>query len=232
MGLPKIDLPLYELQLFSTKKKVKYRPFTVKEEKILLIAQESDDIEQAMLAIKQVVNNCLVDVDVENLAMFDLEYILLNLRIKSIDNKAEFFVTDPETDEKVKLEFDLSDVKLKTIPDHTNKIKLNDEYTLFLKYPNINAFTNFMLNQGTVESNYDILVSCLDKVASENTVYNFSEFSKEEIDDFLNDLQGDVIKKIQNFFETMPRLRHEIKYKNSKGNEKTFVIEGVKSFFI
>lgn len=232
MALPKIDLPLYELELFSTKKKVKYRPFTVKEEKILLLAQESSDIDQALLAIKQVVNNCLVGFDVETLPMFDLEYILLSLRIKSIDNKAEFYVTDPETQERVKLEFDLSDVKLKTEKEHTNRIKLNDEYTLFLKYPTIDQFAIYLSSKDTTESNYEIMVACLDKVASEKTVYNFKDFSKEEIDDFLNDLQGDIIKKIQNFFETMPRLRHELKYVNKNGNEKTFVIEGMKSFFI
>jgi hypothetical protein len=231
--LPKIDLPLFELVLPSTSKKVKYRAFTVKEEKILLVAQESDDPEQTILAVKQVINNCLVDIDVEKLAMFDLEYVLLMLRSKSVDNNIRFAVKDPETNESVELEIDINEVKVTRSEEHTKKIKINDDYTLFLCYPSIEEFIKIAgYDKKDPLTSYFIMISCLDKIASESEVFKFSDYTNEEIDEFMENLQGDVIKKIKSFFETMPKLRHEIKYKNKNGNEKTFVIEGMRSFFI
>lgn len=232
-NLPKIQLPIFELELPSSGKKIKYRQFTVKEEKILLVAQESEDTEQAILSIKQVVNNCIFDVSVDDLAMFDLEYILLMLRSKSVDNKIKFGIKDPDTEETVELELDLNNIKITRNQDHTNKVKINDEYTLFLRYPKIEQF--IMLAKGDTKDpliNYNIMISCLDKVASEDTVYKFTDYTSEEIDEFMENLQGDVIKGIEQFFETMPKLRHEMKYTNKQGKEQTFVIEGMRSFFI
>lgn len=233
MALPKIDLPIYELKLPSNDKKVKYRPFTVKEEKILLIAQESGDSEQVALAIKQTLNNCLIDYDVDNLSLFDVEYILINLRAKSIDNKIEFEIEDPDTKERIKLNVDLSEVKVHKDKNHTNRIKIDDTYTLFLKYPTINNFSSMIDQEGVpADKTFDIFTSCLDKLASEETVYKFSDFSKKEVDDFIESLHGDVTKKIKEFFDTIPKVRHEVKYKNSEGKEKIFVLEGLQSFFI
>lgn len=233
MPLPKIELPLFELELPSSGKKIKYRPFTVKEEKILLVAQESDEPEQTVLSVKQIVNNCLVDVDVEKLAMFDLEYVLLMLRSKSVDNNIKFAVKDPDTEENVELEIDLNEVKVTRDDEHSNRIKINDYYTLFLQYPTIEEFIKIAKSDKKDPLvNYFIMISCLDKIASEEEVYNFSDYTNEEIDDFMENLQGDVLKKIQKFFETMPKLRHEMKYTNKEGKEQTFVIEGMRSFFI
>ncbi len=134
MGLPKIDLPIMELELPSTGERVKYRPFTVKEEKILLVASESEDAEQEVLAAKQVVNNCLIDKDVSTLAMFDLEYVLLILRSRSVNNSITFNIRDPETDEQVQLEIDINKVKITKDSEHTNEVKVTDDYTLFLRY--------------------------------------------------------------------------------------------------
>lgn len=231
--LPKIDLPLFELELPSTGEKIKYRPFSVKEEKILLVAQESDDPSQTVLAVKQIVNNCLVNIDVEKLAMFDLEYVLLVLRSKSVDNNIRFAVNDPDTKETVELEIDLNQVKVTRDDEHTNQIKINDDYTLFLRYPTIEEFIKIAGSDPKDPlTNYFIMVSCLDSVVSEDDVHKFEDYTDEEIDEFMDNLQGDVIKKIQKFFETMPRLRHEMKYTNKGGKEQTFVIEGMKSFFI
>ena len=233
MSLPKIDMPTFEMVLPSSNETVKYRPFTVKEEKILLIAQEGDDIKSAINAVKQVVNNCLVEVDIEKFAMFDLEYILLLLRSKSVDNNVKFAIRDPDTSESVELELDLDDVKVTTVDEHTNKIRVNEEYTMFLRYPTINQFVEFI--EGDQEDplvTYNIMVSCLDKVASENEVFHFKDFSREEIDKFMDDLGGDVLVQIKKFFDTMPKLRHEIKYKNKNNEDKTFVLEGMQSFFI
>jgi hypothetical protein len=231
--LPKIDLPLFELVLPSTGKKIKYRPFTVKEEKILLVAQESNEPEQTILSVKQVINNCLVDIDVEKIAMFDLEYVILVLRSKSVDNNIRFAVKDPDTNESIELEIDLNDVKVTRSEEHTNKIKVNDDYTLFLRYPTIQEFIKIAGSDSKDPlTSYFIMVSCLDKIASESEVFKFSDYTDQEIDEFMEGLQGDVIKRIQKFFETMPRLRHEMKYKNKDGKEQTFVIEGMRSFFI
>jgi len=233
MALPKIDLPIFELELPSTGKKVKYRPFTVKEEKILLVAQESKEPEQTVLSVKQIVNNCLIDIDVEKLAMFDLEYVILMLRSKSVDNNIRFAVKDPDTKETVELEIDINEVKVTRSEDHTNKIAINDEYTLYLRYPTIAEFIKIAKSDPKDPLiNYFIMISCLDKIVSEDTVYKMEDYTDQEIDEFMENLQGDVVKKIQKFFETMPKLRHELKYKNKEGKEQTFVIEGMRSFFI
>ena len=233
MALPKIDLPISQLTLPSTGEKVKYRPFTVKEEKILLVAQESNDPEQEILAAKQILNNCLIDKDVSQLAMFDLEYILLILRGASVDNAITFTIKDPDTKESVELDLNINDVKIIKNEEHTNKVKVNDEYTLFLKYPTIEQFIQIVkMNPNDPLVSYFIMISCLDKLASEDEVFDFSKYTGEEIDEFMENLSGEVIKGIQRFFETMPKLRHEIKYRNKDGNEKTFVLEGMRSFFI
>lgn len=233
MALPKIDLPIYECELPSTGKNIKYVPFTVKEEKILLTAQESKDPKQMMLALKQIINNCLVDYDVDKLAIFDIEYLLIQIRSRSVDNVVDFEIEDPETKEKIKLVLDLSDVKIQKSADHTNKIKLSEEYVLFMKYPTIDQFQKMIEDKDqTPESSYEIILSCLDKLASQTEVFNFKDSTKEEIEEFMDGLHGDVVKKIKLFFSTMPKTRHEIQYKNSNGTEKTFVLEGTETFFI
>jgi hypothetical protein len=233
MALPKIDLPLYELKLPSTGKKVKYRPFTVKEEKILLIAQESSNPEQVINSVKQVVNNCLIDYDIEDLALFDLEFLLINIRAKSIDNLIKFKIKDPDTEEDVELGLDLNNVKIHENKDHNKKIKINDRYTLFLKYPSIDVFFDFINdNKPSAEKNLNILISCMDKLASEDEVYNFKDFTKKEIDDFVESLHAETVKKLKEFFDTIPKVRHEMQYRNKNGENKTFVIEGTQTFFI
>lgn len=232
MALPKIDLPLFELKLPSTGRKVKYRPFTVKEEKILLVAQESNDREQELLAAKQIVNNCLVKTDISKLAMFDLEYVLLVLRSRSVDNAIKFTIGDPDTKERVEMEINIDDVKIVKDKEHSKRVRINDEYTLFLKYPTIDQFTQIItMDPSDPLVNYYIMTSSLDQIASEEETHKFSDYSQEEVDDFMNDMTADVMKEIQKFFETMPKLRHELKYTNSEGTEKTFVIEGMRSFF-
>jgi hypothetical protein len=221
------------MALPSTGEKIKYRPFTVKEEKILLVAQESKDAEQEILASKQVVNNCLIDKDVSELAMFDLEYVLILLKSKSVDNNIRFSIKDPDTDEIVQLELDTENIQLKTHENHTNKIKINEDYTMFLKYPTVDEYVKIVkMDPNDPLVNYFLMTSCLDKIASEDEVHDFKNYNNEEIDNFMEQLSSSVIKSIQQFFETMPKLRHEMKYKNKDGAEKTFVIEGLRSFFI
>lgn len=233
MALPKIDLPIMELTLPSTGERVKYRPFTVKEEKILLVGQQSDDAEMEILSAKQVLNNCLIDKDVAELAMFDLEYVLLYLRARSVNNVIDFKITDEDTNEDIDLQMDIDAIELKRHDNHSNEVRIDDTYKLFLKYPTIEEFTNLVsLDPNDPLSDYLMLVSCLDYVASEDEVHYFKDYEQEQIDEFLDSLSGDIIRGITTFFETMPRLRHEVKYTNKNGDEKTFVVEGMRSFFI
>lgn len=233
MALPKIDLPIFETVIPSSKETIKYRAYTVKEEKILLVAQEAKDPSQEVMAMKQVVNNCLIDKNIEDLSMFDLEYMHLMLRSKSVDNTVDFTIKDPDTEEEVKVSMNLDEVQLLEQEDHTNEVQVNDDYTLYLKYPNIDAFVKIVtMSPDDPLVSYFIMINCLDKLASEDEVHYFKDHTEEEIDSFMESLSGDVIKRIQKFFETMPRLRHEMKYKNKNGDEKTFVIEGMRSFFL
>lgn len=233
MPLPKIELPLYELTLPSNGNKIQYRPFTVKEEKILLTAQQSEDSEQIVMAIKQIVNNCIQDYDIDKLALFDLEYILINIRSKSVDNNVEFEIKDPDTDEKIKLKLNLQNVKVHKDENHTNRIPVDDKYTLFLKYPTIDDFASILNKKElSAEKSYEILISCIDILASEDEVYNFKDFTKKQVDEFVESLNSDVTKKIKTFFDTMPKVRHEMPYKNSNGEEKVFTIQGTQSFFM
>ena len=232
MGLPKIDLPIGELELPSTGEKVRYRPFTVKEEKILLVGQQSDDPEMELLSSKQVINNCLIDKDVEELAMFDLEYVLLYLRARSVNNVIKFTIKDEDTNEDVELEFDIDTVTLEHKEGHSKEITINEDYKLFLRYPTINEFHKLITSdKDDPLLEYMMLVSCIDYVASDDEVHYFKDYNEEQINDFMDNLSGKVIKGITDFFQTMPKLRHEMKYTNSEGKEKVFVMEGMRSFF-
>lgn len=233
MALPKIDLPLNKITLPSDGSEVLYRPFTVKEEKILLVAAESKDPMVEMVAIKQVVNNCLFDKPIEEISMLDLEYIFLKLRASAVNNTAAFTITDPDTNESIPLEMDLENIEIVRDPNHTKEVRINDDLVLFLKYPNIDDFTKIIDMEATDPLvNYVIMVSCLDTLATEDEVHNFADYTPEDIADFMDNLTGDTIKKISNFFDTMPKLRQELKYTNSNEDEKVFVIEGMRSFFI
>jgi hypothetical protein len=233
MPLPKIDLPLYELELPSNGTKVYYRPFTVKEEKILLTAQQSKEPDQIVTAIKQIVGNCVQDYSIDKLALFDLEYLVINIRSKSVDNNVEFEIEDPDTNEKIKLKLDLQNVKVHRDENHSNQIKLDDKYTLFLKYPTIDDFASILKqDELSPDKSYQILISSIDILASEDEVYNFKDFTKKQVDEFIESLHSDVTRKIKSFFDTMPKVRHEMPYVNSKGEKKVFTIQGTQSFFM
>lgn len=233
MGLPRIDLPLFELTIPSTNKKVKFRPFTVKEEKILLIAQESNDSKQIVLAIKQILNNCLQGVDVNTLATFDLQYILLNIRAKSVNNEVTFNIKDPETNETIELVIDINDIEIKRSPDHTKIIKITDTIALQMRYPTIEYIEDLDdQEEKSADDLYKIMVECIESVVDGDQVYKLKDFSDSEVTEFLDSLTADVAMKIKKFFDTMPVMRYEKKYKNKNGVEKTFVAEGMETFFI
>lgn len=234
MGLPKIQQPLFEIILPSTDKKVTYRPFTVKEEKILLIAKESKDINQGILAIKQIITNCVQGVDVDKLAMFDIEYLLINIRAKSVSNELEFGIIDPVSGEEIQLKIDIDDIKVMKNKNHSKLIKLDNDLTLHMKYPTIDQIRGLANSQpGEMEENlFNILIACIDTVVQGDSVYKLSDFSELEVLDFVNSLTSNTVDKIKDFFNTMPVLRFEKKYKLKDGTEKTFVAEGTETFFI
>lgn len=231
-SLPKIKLPLFDLEVPSTKQKVKFRPFTVKEEKILLIAQEANDIQQVILSIKQIINNCVEGLDVDKLAIFDLEYLLISIRSKSVNNLFEFQITDPDTNEKIPVEVDVSELKLLIPEGHSNTISINKDTFLIMKYPTLDEVQLIAESAQNQANIFDVMISCIEKIVQDDSVYLVKDFSTEEINGFIDDLTSDMIAKIQTFFETMPTLRFEKNYINKNGDKKTFVVEGLQTFFI
>ena len=234
MALPKIDQPLFELEIPSTGKKAKYRPFTVKEEKILLIAQESQDMDQIILSIKQVISNCLEEVDVDDLSVFDLEFIILNIRAKSVNNEIAFGFEDEDTGEKIDTVIDVNEIKVDFNPDHTKKIEINSQFYMMMRYPTLEEVRQMQsTNEGSTEQMFTTMVSCIDTLVDQDTdeVFKMQDFTSEEVADFVDGFTSTVVEKIQQFYMTMPKLRHTIDYKDSKGKKKQFVVEGMDSFF-
>ena len=238
MPLPKIATPTYELVLPSSDRKIKYRPFLVKEEKILIIAMESEDMKQITTAIKSVINNCILSrgIKVEKLSTFDIEYLFLNIRGKSVGEHVEVVVTCPD-DEKTQVPvlIPLDEIQIKKDPKHNKNIKLDDKLTMRMKYPSMNEFvkSNFNLDDDiTVEQSFDLIISCIDQIYNEEESWSASDCTKKEMTDFLDQLNSKQFKEVEQFFDTMPKLSHTVKVMNPKTKvENKIVIEGLSSFF-
>ena len=238
MPLPKISAPTYELELPSTKETIKYRPFLVKEEKLLLIAMESDDTKQITNAIKTVIKNCIEtkNIKVESLPTFDIEFLFLNIRGKSVGEEIEVNVICPDDEEtNVAIKLNIDEVQVKRDENHTNKIKLDDDLMMEMKYPSLDQFikNNFDMSSGNaMEQSFDLVASCVDKVYNEEEVWSASDFTKKEMVEFLDQMNSSQFKEIEKFFETMPKLSHTVKVKNPKtGVESDVILEGLSSFF-
>ena len=238
MPLPTIATPTYELQLPSTGKSIKYRPFLVKEEKILIIAMESQDDKQITNAIKTVISNCILTkgVKVEELATFDIEYLFLNIRGKSVGEDLEVNVICPDDEETlVPVKINIDDITVKKSEEHNNQIKVDDSIMMEMKYPSLDQFikNNFdFTSGGTVEQSFDLIAACIDQIYTEEESWATSDLTKKEVVEFLDQMNSSQFKQIEKFFETMPKLSHEITVKNpSTGIESTVVLEGLSSFF-
>ena len=232
MSLPKIEQPLFEVKIPSTGERAHFRPFTVKEEKILLIAKESKDINQIALSTKQVLNNCLSDVRVESLALFDVEYLLLQIRGKSVNNEIEFKVKDEETDAYVDIVIDIDTISIKHNPEHKKLIEVTPKINILMKYPSLDMIELFIKAKNDSESSlFDIVSTCIDQVTDGDNVYKLSDFTEAEVQEFVDSLSSPIMLEIQDFFKTMPVLRIEHEYTNSKGNKKKFVAQGLETFF-
>ncbi len=241
MPLPKIATPTYELELPSTGKPVKYRPFLVKEEKILILALESQDTKQITTAIKQVLKECILTkgIKVEELPTFDIEYIFLNVRGKSVGESVDLIVTcsdDGETTVPVTIYID--EVKVQKDPEHSSDIKLDDNLVLRMKYPSLDQFIknnfNFSSEQNisNIEKSFDIIASCIDVIYNAEDSWSASDCTKKELIDFIESMNSNQFKQIERFFETMPKLAHTIKVTNPKtGVSNDVILEGLTSFF-
>ena len=238
MPLPKIATPVYELELPSTGQTIEYRPFLVKEEKVLVIALESEDTKQITSAIKNVIKNCIrtKGVKVEDLPTFDIEYLFLNIRGKSVGEEIEVNVTCPDDGvTQVPITINLDDIQVQKNEEHSNRIKVDDNIMMEMKYPSLDQFikNNFDFDdKNAMDQSFELIATCIDKVFTEDEVWAVEDCSKKEIVDFLEQMNSSQFKEIEKFFETMPKLSHSIKVKNPKTKkENEVVIEGLAGFF-
>ena len=240
MPLPKINTPTYELVLPSSGKKIKYRPFLVREEKILIMALETEDTKQITQSVIDILSSCILTkgVVIEKLATFDIEYLFLNVRSKSVGEKVELNVTCPDDGKtSVPVTIDIDSIKIKKDKNHKNTIKLDDSLSLKLKYPSMEQFisSNFETAEETgseIKTTLDMITSCIDIIFNEEESWSASESTKKELEEFLDQLNTKQFKMIEDFFATMPKLTHTIKVKNPQTNvESTVRLEGLASFF-
>jgi len=238
MPLPKIATPTYELELPSTGESIQFRPFLVKEEKVLVLALESEDTKQITTAIKAVIKSCVQTkgIKVEALPTFDIEFLFLNIRGKSVGEKIEVNIICPDDETtEVPVSIDLDEIRVQKNDEHTRQIKIDDTLMMEMKYPSLDQFikNNFDFeNKNAMDQSFDLIASCVDKIYSEDDVWAADDCSKKELKDFLEQMNSSQFKSIETFFETMPKLSHKIKVTNPNTEvESEVVLEGLASFF-
>ena len=237
MPLPKIATPTYELELPSTGQSINYRPFLVKEEKILILAMESQDSTQIANAVKDVISNCIISrgIKVEKLSTFDIEYLFLNIRGKSVGEDIEVMVTCPDDGKtQVPTSINIDSIKVQKGEDHSRDIKLDDNYTLRMKYPSLTEFikNNFATTEMNVDDTFQLISSCIEQVYSEEESWTSEDCTKKELSQFLDQLNSSQFKEIEKFFETMPKLSHKVMVTNPNTKvESEIVLEGLQNFF-
>jgi len=241
MPLPKIATPTYELILPSNKKKISYRPFLVKEEKILILAMESGSSDEITRAVKDVLKECVLTrgIKIDTLPSFDIEYLFLNIRAKSVGEAVELLVTCPDDGEtQVECTIDIRDIEVKFPKEHTSEIKVDDSIMVKMKYPSLQEFidNNFNFNttnsKETINKSFEIVASCVDMVYTKDESWSASDVTKKELVEWLETFDGIQFKEIEKFFDTMPKLTHVLTVKNpNTGKDNEVVLEGLSSFF-
>jgi len=238
MPLPKVNTPTYELVLPSTNKKIKYRPFLVREEKILIMALETEDAKQITSSVIEILNACILTrgIKIEKLATFDIEYLFLNVRAKSVGESIDVNVTCPDDNKTtVEVKVDIDSIKIIKNKNHKDTVKLDDTLSLKLNYPSIEQFieNNFESSKGSeITTTLDMITSCIDMIYTDEESWNASETSKKDLEEFIEQLNTKQFRVIEGFFDTMPKLSHSIKVKNPKTDvESTVVLEGLAAFF-
>jgi hypothetical protein len=238
MPLPKISAPVYHLELPSTGEEIQYRPFLVKEEKLLVLALESEDTKQITTAIKNVIKNCIhtKGIKVESLPTFDIEYLFLNIRGKSVGEEIEVNIICPDDETtNVPIKIDIDSIKVQFNDEHSKKIKVDDSIMMEMKYPSLDQFikNNFDFNQNNaMDQSFELIASCIDKIYTEEEVWTASDVTKKELVEFLEQMNSAQFKEIEKFFETIPKLSHSVQVTNPNTKvESEVVIEGLASFF-
>lgn len=236
MALPAINTPTYEFNVPSTKQTVKFRPFLVKEEKALLIAQQSEDPNVMLNTLKSIIKSCTFDkLDVEKLALFDIEYIFTQLRAKSVGEISEIYFTcnqcnDPKS--KLKIDINLSELEVSFNSEHTATIELYDTVGMKMKYPNLNMVGKIDSASNDMNALFDVIIECIDYIYDDNGVYPAAEQSKDELEQFINNLTQEQFQRVQKFFETMPRLEKKLEFNCPVCNfHHDYVIQGIDGFF-
>jgi hypothetical protein len=229
MALPKIKHPTYSITIPSNEKKVNFRPFTVQEEKLLLMAKSSENTDDIIGTVKQVIQNCIIEpIDVEKLAIFDIEYIFIKLRAKSVGEIVDLEYTDPDTEENIKFKINLDDIEVKRHEGHTNKFPLFENIGVVMRYPTLEEIKS-VEEAGKDEAVFAMLMKCVDKIYDDDTVYD--EYTDKELNDFINSLPMESMTAIQKFFETLPSVEHTVKLRSKTGDMKEVVLKGINSFF-
>lgn len=237
MALPLNSAPVYTLKLPSTGKDIKYRPFLIKEEKALLLANQSEDPTVMVDSLKQVIKSCVKDeIDVDSFATFDLEYVFTQIRAKSVGENVELLLKcDTCTDEKAvaKVTLDLTQIEIQKDPDHTNKIELFGDVGVIMKYPTIEILKKLeALTSNNLDEVFNVVSECIESVYDSDQVWTAKDTQKAELLEFLNNLSSEQFQKVQRFFETMPKLKKEVSYKCPVcGTQHDKVLEGLQSFF-
>ena len=237
MPLPTISTPTYELVLPSSNRKIKYRPFLVKEEKILILAMESQDPKQIARAVKDVISKCILSkgIKVEKLSTFDIEYLFLNIRGKSVGEDIEVMVTCPDDGKtQVPMSINIDSIQVKKSDEHNPDIKLDEQFTLRMRYPSLSEFikSNFTMEDMKVDDTFELIASCVDQVYSEEESWTQEDCTKKELVDFIEQLNSSQFKEIEKFFDTMPKLSHKVKVTNPNTKvESEIVLEGLQNFF-
>ena len=242
MALPKINTPTYELTIPSNGKKIKYRPFLVREEKILILALESEDTKQITTAVVDILSECVLtkNIDVNKLATFDIEYLFLNVRSKSVGETVDVNLTCPDDGKtSVEMSINIDSIKVQKVKGHKSIIKLDDQYSMKLKYPSMTQFieSNFESGQdggegSDIDKSMGMITSCIEMIYDNEESWDAADSSQKELEEFVEQLNSKQFKLIEKFFETMPKLSHKVKVTNPKTKiESEVVLEGLASFF-
>lgn len=231
--LPKIDKPLIEVNVPSLKKPLKFRPFTVKEEKILLVAQLEQKEKAIILAIKQVINNCCQEpgFDIDKLATFDLEYLFLKLRARSINNIIEVSYRDNQDDKVYDFEIDLDEVEMLQNGDVPNTIQVTDSVGIKMKYPSVNIIDDAPTEATAGDVVEYLIRNCVESIYDEENVYPASDYTAQELSDWIDALDIDSFNKIRAFFDNLPQMYYKIEYENSLGNKRVIELTTLSDFF-
>lgn len=243
--LPKIDVPIYETKLISNGQTIRYRPFLVKEQKLFLMAAESDDPQDTVSAIKQVINNCVIDdIDIDNMATFDIEHLFIQLRARSVGEMVTLnyscnnTVKDEHGHDKIcggKVKFDLNVLEIQPVknPEHSNKIAISNKMGIVMKYPTFKSVDKLDVNSNDMQQILDVIISCIDYIYDDENLYYAKDSSKEELIDFIENLKQTDLEKVQKFFDTLPKFKKDLHFNCGKcGYEENIIVEGIQNFFV